>query len=110
MISAIQVFPVQPQSGQRFALNVYVRNAGSAPSGEYDLAIFIRDVSRGSTYPIGTFRKGRLQPQENIPAYSSNDRLVNFPGSYQVYAEIRPFLSQDANYQNNKRIWSFTAR
>lgn len=107
-ISAIEVFPGQPTAGQRFALNVYVRNGGQAASGEYDVLISIRDVSRGSTYPVGTFRREPLQPGENVTAYSSTDRLVNDPGSYQVHVEIRPFVFEDGNEQNNTAIWAFT--
>lgn len=82
VISAIEVFPAQPQFGQHFAVNVYVKNARQAPSGEYDLAIFIKDVSSRSTYPVGTFRKEGQQPGKNIVAYSSTNRLLNDPGSY----------------------------
>jgi hypothetical protein len=110
VIAAIEVFPAQPQAGQYFSVNVYVNNVGKAPSGEYDLALFIRDVSRGSTYPIGTFRREKLQPGENIVAYSSSDRLVNDSGSFQVHAEIQPFLFQDGNNQNNALIWAFTVK
>ena len=110
VISAIEVFPAQPQAGQHFALNVYVKNAGQAPSGKYDLAISIKDVSRGATYPVGTFRSDGLQPGENVTAYSSTDRLVNFPGSHQVLVEIKPFLFEDGNAQNNTAIWAFTVK
>lgn len=110
VISAIQVLPAEPQAGQRFALNVYVKNAGQAPSGQYDLAMFIKDVSRGSTYPVGTFRKERMQPGEDIPAYSSTDRLVNDPGAYQVHVEIQPFGFRDGNEQNNTAVRAFNAR
>lgn len=108
VISAIEVFPVQPQAGQDFAVKVYVKNAGQAPSGEYDLAISIKDVSRGSTYPVGTFRKAGLQPGKNILAHSSTDRLVYDPGSYQVHVEIQPFLFEDGSDQNNTARWAFT--
>jgi hypothetical protein len=110
VISAIEVFPAQPQAGQYFAVNVYVNNAGQAPSGEFDLAIYIRDISHESTYPVGTFRIEGLQPGENIAAYSSTDRLVNDPGSYQVHVEIQPFLFEDSNAQNNTSIWAFTVK
>jgi hypothetical protein len=109
-ISAIEVFPAQPQAGQYFSVNVYVTNIGEAQSGEYDLAIFIKDVSRGSTYPVGTFRNEGLYPGENIPAYTSSDRLVNDPGSFQVHVEIQPFLFEDGNEQNNTLIWAFTVQ
>jgi len=108
-VSAVEVFPVQPRAGTRFALNVYVKNAGQAPSGAYDLKIFIKDVSRSLTYPVGTFRREGLQPGENVVAYSSTDRVVNDPGGYQVHVEIQPFLFEDGNTQNNQAIWAFTA-
>jgi hypothetical protein len=109
LISKIQVYPAQPQAGQRFTLNVYVRNDGQAPSGKFDLALSIKDVSRMTTYPVGTFRiEEVLQPGDNITAYASTDRLVNYPGSHQVDVEIKPFLFKDGNNQNNKAIWAFT--
>ena len=110
VISAIEVFPVQPQAGQYFAVTVYVMNVGQAPSGQYDLKLFIKDVSRGSTYPVGTFRKMGLKPGENIVAYSSTERIVNYQGGYQVHAKIEPFLFEDANNQNNTKIWAFTVK
>lgn len=109
-ISAIEVFPAQPTARQHFALNIYVRNQGQAASGQYDLAISIKDVGRGFTYPVGTFRQGGLQPGENVAAYTSIDRLVNDPGSYQVDVEIRPFLFTDGNPVNNTVIWAFTVK
>ena len=109
-ISAIEGFPSQPASGQKFAVNVYVTNAGGAVSGDFDLALSIRYVGRGSTYPIGTFRSGPLHPGENVPVYTSNDRLVNDPGSFQVHAEITPFNFQDGNSGNNTSTWAFTVK
>ncbi|MBU1879531.1 MAG: hypothetical protein KJ734_11320 [Chloroflexi bacterium] len=110
IISAIEVFPAQPTAGQRFALNVYVRNQGQAASGQYDLAISIRDVGRSSTYPAGTFRQSGLQPGENVVAYTSTDRLVNDPGSYQVQVEIKPFLFTDGETGNNSAAWAFIVK
>jgi hypothetical protein len=78
--------------------------------GPIDLAIFIKDISRGSTYPVGTFRQPGLQPGENIAAYTSTDRRVNDPGSYQVHVEIQPFQFEDNNSQNNVFIWAFTVK
>jgi hypothetical protein len=109
-ISAIEVLPAQPSAGQRFAVNVYVKNVGQAPSGAYDLAMSIRDVSRGSTYPIGTFRKEGLRPGENVAAYTSTDALVNFPGSHQVHVAIQPFGFTDGNEQNNASARAFTVK
>ncbi|MFN2143834.1 MAG: CARDB domain-containing protein, partial [Anaerolineales bacterium] len=110
VISAIKMLPSQPQAGLNFTLNVYIQNAGQAPSGDYDLAISIHDISRGATYPVGTFRNHRLQPGENIIAITSPDRRVNDPGSYQVHVEIQPFQFEDSNVQNNVAVWAFTVK
>jgi hypothetical protein len=109
-ISAIRVHPAQPRAGHYFTVNVYVKNAGQAPSGKYDVAVSIRDVSRGSTYPGGTFPGEGLHPGEDIPAYSSADRRVNYPGRYHLQVEIRPLGFEDGNAQNNTAIWAFTVK
>ncbi len=109
-ISVVEVYPNQPQSGQYFSVKIYVKNIGQAASGEYDLAISIKDVSRGSTYPIGTFRRGQIQPGESIIAFSSSNIMVNEPGAHQVQAEIKPFLFEDSDGQNDKSIWAFTVK
>jgi hypothetical protein len=108
-VSAIEVYPAQPQSGQRFSLSIYVANEGNAPSGEYDLAINIEDISHGGYYPIGTFRQEAMSPGEDYCVYSSTDRLVNSPGSYQVNVEIEPFLFEDGNPSNNSWSKPFSA-
>lgn len=59
---------------------------------------------------VGTFRLEGLQPRDNVPAYGSTDRLVNDPGSYQVHAEIKPFLFEDGDAQNNTSIWTFSVK
>lgn len=109
MVSAIQVYPAEPQAGQRFTLQVHVKNAGQAPSGQYDLILFIKDISRDSTYPIGTFRQEGMQPGEDYAVYQSQDMLVNYPGSHQVHVEIVPY-QDDGDLQNNTAIWSFSAK
>jgi hypothetical protein len=109
-ISAIQVSPAQPQAGQHFSVNVYVKNAGQAPSGDYDLAIYILDVSRGSKYPVGTFRNEGLQPGDDVAAYASTDQLVNFAGSHQVHVEIIPFNFEHGNTHKNETAWAFTVK
>ena len=109
IVSAIEMFPAQPQSGQSFTLNVYVTNAGQAPSGEYDVAINIEDISRGNIYPIGTFRQVAMNPEESYPVYSSANVLVNSPGSYQVNVEIIPFQFEDGDPWNNSVSKLFSA-
>ncbi len=55
VISAIEVFPAQPQAGQRFAVNVYVKNAGQAPSGAYDLERVMNFWNSG--HPHSVYRR-----------------------------------------------------
>lgn len=110
VISAIQVYPqhpVRPKAGRPFTVQVYVANVGGAVSGQYDIALFIRDVVRGFTYPIGTFRKEPMKPGESYPVYSSNDRMVNEPGFYRVHAEIKSFFFEDAHPENNMLVYDF---
>ena len=109
VISSINVYPEQPTSGQHFTFNVYVKNQGNAKSGEYDLAIFIKDISRNLTYPVGTFRNSALHPGDNVAAFSKNNQLVNDRGSYQIHCEIKPFLFDDGNTDNNLSIWALQA-
>lgn len=80
-ISAVRVFAERPRARVAFALNVYVGNIGNASSGEYDVAIFIRDLSHGYTYLVGTFRQVPMRPGENYSVYSTTDSPVNELGS-----------------------------
>ena len=105
-VAAVNVYPAQPQVGQRFTVVVYVTNNGNAVSGDYDLAMHIKDVSRGYTYPVGTFRQSALHPGEQVP-WQTEDRLVNDPGGFQYWVEIVPFLFEDGNQQDNTYGWSF---
>ena len=107
LISAVEVSATSPKLGQRFPLEVYVKNVGEAPSGEYDLRIFIKDVSNGYKNDIGTFRRKGLQPGEEAAAYFSRSRPVDHPGSYQLCAEIQPFIFEDST-TNNPEIRYFT--
>ena len=110
MISGILVYPVQPKAGQYFTVQVYVKNAGQVPSGEFDLKISIKDVSRNFEYPGGTFLCKGLQPGEDTPVYISQDRRVDYPGEHQVWTEVVPFTEgpRDSNPQNNTFGWAFT--
>ncbi len=109
-VSRIEVFPAQPKAGQRFTLNIYVQNAGQAPSGAYDLAVSLKNTSRSLDYPIGTFRKQVLRPGENVAVYASQEVLVNEAGSFQALVEIKPFDFKDGNDQNNIATWAFTVQ
>ena len=110
-IAAVEVGQIegQPvQAGKPFRLNIYVKNIGVKASGEYDVKIYIQDVSRGSTYPVGTFRQRSMQPGEQWSVYSSVNRMVNFPGTHKVVAEVVPFLWTETNLSNNLKEYSFT--
>lgn len=108
-ISSIEVLPEQPQANQSFALNVYVQNVGSAASDAFEVEISIRDVTRATTYPVGTIRGSALQPGENVTVFSSTDRRVNDSGSYQVRVELKP-SGQDGSAENNTKIKAFTVQ
>lgn len=105
-VASVQVHPSQPRAGQQFTVSVYVTNKGNAVSGDFDLAMNIRDVSRGSTYPVGTYRQGALQPGDQVP-WQSGNLMVNESGEHQFWVEIAPFLFQDGNQQDNTYRWSF---
>lgn len=106
VVTSIEVVPAQPQPGVPFAVFVYIVNEGDAPSGEYDLAMHISDVSRGSTYPVGTFRQSALDPGEQR-TWQTDSRMVSDPGPFQYWVEIQPFLFEDGNVANNSMAWQF---
>ena len=106
-IARIETLPREPRAGEHFTVNVYVRNAGKTSSGAYDLVMRVRDVTRGGTYPIGTFRKTGLRSGEQVVAFTKNDLLVNSGGSHQLVVEIRPFDFADSNASNNAGLLSF---
>jgi len=106
-IAKIETFPRRPRAGERFTVNVYVRNAGMTSSGAYDLLMRVRDVAHGGTYPIGTFRKTGLRSGEQVVAFTKNDLLVNSGGSHQLVVEIRPFDFADGDPSNNAGLLAF---
>jgi hypothetical protein len=107
-IAFVEIYPSEPQAGERFTAAVYVANIGNAPSGEYDLAMHVRDVSRDSTYPVGTFRQSPLQPGEQVVAWSSDQLMVNEPGAHQFLVEMEPINFNDGNEKNNMCGRTFT--
>lgn len=109
-IAAINIYPNQPQDNTYFYADVYIKNIGDAASGDYDVAIHIKDISRGYVYPIGTFRQGPMQPGEQYAVWSSDRVLVNDPGSFQLWVEIKPFLFDDKDDSNNIHGWAFTVK
>jgi hypothetical protein len=107
-IVSILVFPQQPQAGKMFYAEVNVKNIGNIASGDYDIAIHIKDISRGYVYPIGTFRRGPIQPGQQYVVWMSDMVRVNDPGSFQLWAEINPFQFDDEDDDNNIKYLSFT--
>lgn len=108
VVVGVNLYPSQPQASQVFRAVVTIKNQGNAPSGEYDIGMTIKDVSRGYAYPVGTFRQTALQPGEQVP-WQSNDLMVNDPGAFQYWVEIMPFNFQDGDEQNNVYGWAFQA-
>lgn len=102
VVSAIKVAPLPRKASPHFPFGVFVKNIGGAPSGEYDLRILLKDVSNGYKYQIGTFRRQGLRPGEEAAAYSSTSGPLNGVGSYQVQAEIQPFLFEDSAARDPK--------
>jgi hypothetical protein len=107
VVSEITAPSYAVKSRRRFPLDVYVKNVGHVLSGEYDLRILIKNPSNGYKGEIGILRRKGLQPGEEVLAYSSRSGPINDPGSYQVQAEIIPFLFEDST-PGNMEIRDFT--
>jgi hypothetical protein len=106
VVSGVQIYPATPTAGKNFTVAVYVKNQGNAVSGQFDLQMHIKNLDRGYTYPIGTFRRNAMKPGEQIP-WQKQDVMVNEPGAFQFIVEIVPFLFQDGNKMNNHIIRPF---
>ena len=52
-------------------------------------------------YPVGTFLKNPMHPEEKYVVYSSADRMVNNAGIHRIVAEIIPLGWEDADLSNN---------
>jgi predicted small secreted protein len=68
-VTRIALSPAQIGVGQSFTIQVYVANLGGTASGSYDLTINLRDVTRGTTSPIGTQQGQSLAPGDEVLAY-----------------------------------------
>jgi hypothetical protein len=106
VVSGVYIYPATPAAGKYFTVVVHVKNQGNGPSGNFDLQMHIKDVGRGYTYPIGTFRRNAMKPGEQIP-WQKQGVLVNDPGAFQFVVEIVPFLFEDGNKHNNHVIRPF---
>jgi hypothetical protein len=105
-VASIQVYN-NPQKPRHFTFTVDVTNLGDAPSGEYDVAMYIKEMATGSIYPVGTFRQKPMNPGEKYCVYQELDRMVNNTGPHQLHVEIKPFMFEDRNPQNNIMIKPF---
>ena len=108
-VTKIELSPAQIGVGQSFTIQVYVANLGGAASSSYDLKIDLRDVTRGTTSPIGTQRGQSLAPGEEVLAYETGQRQINQAGSYQVQVRLTP-AGTDSDAGNNGKDKAFTVQ
>jgi hypothetical protein len=108
-VTNIELDPAQIGVGQSFTIKVYVANLGSAPSGKYDLTVSLRDVTRGTTSPIGTLQGQSIQPGKETLAYETGQRQLNQTGSFQVQVELKP-AGPDGDADNNNKNRAFTVQ
>jgi hypothetical protein len=108
-VTAIELDPAQIGVGQPFIIRVYVANVGGAPSGEYDLTIALRDVTRGTTSPIGAQHGRRLEPGQDTLAYETGPRQLDQTGSFQVQVTLTP-AGPERDTNNNKKNQAFTVQ
>ncbi len=106
-VTNIELAPAQIGVGQSFTIKVYVANMGGAASGAYDLTINLRDVTRGTTSPIGTQQGQSIAPGGEVLAYETGQRQINQAGSYQVQVELTP-AGTDSDADNNRKNRAFT--
>lgn len=107
-VREIFIVPSQPQAGEYFSAQVEIANIGETKSGSYDLALKIKDVSRGWTYPIGTFQQVPMYPNEYYWVWQSDHLRVDSGGAFQLWAEIIPIGFEDGDDYNNMLGWAFT--
>jgi hypothetical protein len=108
-VTKIELSPAQIGVGQSFTIQVYVANLGGAASSSYDLKIDLRDVTRGTTSPIGTQRGQSLAPGEEVLAYETGQRQINQAGSYQVQVTLTP-SGTDSDAGNNGKDRAFAVQ
>jgi hypothetical protein len=106
-VSNIELDPTSITTGTTFVIKVYVENIGGAASGEYDLTINLRDVTRGTTSPIGTLKGQSVAAGQEVLAYTTGQRQLFEAGSFQVQVILTP-AGSDAGANNNRRSLAFT--
>lgn len=106
-VTNIELDPAQVAAGQPFTIKVYVTNRGNAPSGGYDLDVNLRDVTRGTTSPVGALKGQSIAPGEEVLAYETGQRTLDQSGSFQVLVDLRP-AGPDRETNNNKQNRAFT--
>jgi hypothetical protein len=108
-VTNVELSPAQIGVGQSFTIKVYVANMGGAASGAYDLTINLRDVTRGTTSPIGTQQGQSLAPGAEVLAYETGQRQIDQAGSYQVQVKLAP-AGTDSDEGNNGKDKAFTVQ
>jgi hypothetical protein len=108
-VTTIELDPPQIAIGQPFIVKVHVANVGGAPSGEYDLAISLRDVTRGTTSPIGAQHGQGLKPGQDTLAYETGPRQVDKTGSFQIQVTLTP-AGPDGDTNNDKKNRAFSVQ
>jgi hypothetical protein len=108
-VTNVELSPAQVGVGQSFAVKVYVANLNGAASGSYGLTINLRDVTRGTTSPIGTQQSQSIAPGAEVLAYETGQRQINQSGSYQVQVTLTP-AGADSDAGNNGKNRAFSVQ
>ncbi len=106
-VTKVELNPTQIGLGQSFTIKVYVANLGGTASDQYDLKINLRDVTRGTTSPVGTLQGQSIAPGKEVLAYETGQRQINETGSYQVQVELTP-AGKDSDTDNNRKNQAFS--
>ena len=106
-VTNVELSPAQFGVGQSFTIKVYVENVGSAASDKYDLKVNLRDVTRGTTSPIGSVQGQSVAPGAEVLAYETGQRQINETGSFQIQVELVP-AGSDGDANNNRKNRAFS--
>jgi hypothetical protein len=108
-VTNVELSPAQIGVGQSFTIKVYVTNLGGAASGSYGLTINLRDVTRGTTSPIGTQQGQSIAPGAEVLAFETGQRQISQAGSYQVQVALAP-AGTDGDAGNNGKDKAFSVQ
>jgi hypothetical protein len=105
-IVSAEIIPAAPRRGEKFAVEVRIENIGRVKSGEYDLEMVIKDVSRMTESSIATLRRSALQAGQR-DVWRGNSYVIDKPGAHQLRVTIEPSLPENGQIQNNTFNWAF---